>query len=106
MEKKLTANDRRITILESLSKEAMTILHTLDERMEHLDHVVRGNGSPGLVTQIQVLQTQTEAIRTSLAEQKETAKETAKTKEDHKWQWLFWAATLIVVEVTHWLLKR
>lgn len=97
--------DKRVTILESNSKESMTILQRLDERMENMDHIIRGNGAPGLVAKIEVLQLQTEAIRTSLAEQKETAKDDAKTSKDHKWQWLYWAVTLIVVEGIHWLIR-
>lgn len=98
--------DKRVTILETNHKESMTILQRLDERMEHMDHIIRGNGSPGLVTQIEVLQNQTEAISKSLAEAKETAKDDAKTSSDHKWQWLYWAVTLLVVEGIHWLLAR
>lgn len=97
--------DKRIIILEAHSKESMAILQRLDERIEHMDHIIRGNGSPGLVTQIQVLQTQTEEIRKSLADSKETAKDDAKTSKDHKWQWLFWIVSLIVVEVIHWQLR-
>lgn len=97
--------DKRVTALESTSKESMTILQRLDERMEHMDHIIRGNGSPGLVTQIQVLQTQTEEIRKSLAESKETAKDDAKTSKDHRWQWVYWAVTMIAVEGIHWLIR-
>ena len=97
--------DKRITILESLSKESMTILQRLDDRMEHMDHIIRGNGSPGLVTQIEVLQTKTDAISKTLEDQKETSKDDAKTKKDHNWQWVYWAITMIVVEGIHWLVR-
>lgn len=97
--------DKRVTILESNHKESMTILQRLDERMEHMDHIIRGNGSPGLVTQIEVLQTKTDLISKSLEDQKETSKDDAKTSNDHKWRWVFWAVSLVSVEVIHWLIR-
>lgn len=104
--KQVAINDKRISRLEILSKEAMDVLHRLDERMEHMDHIIRGNGSPGLVTKIEILQTQTEAIRTSLADAKETAKETVKTKSDHAWAWKLAAGSAVFAEVLHWLIVR
>lgn len=106
MKNKIEKQDLRLTTLELQSKEAMTILQRLDERMEHMDHIIRGNGSPGLVTQIQVLQTKTDAISLSLAEAKETATAAAKSTNDHTWQWVLAAGSVVLVEVFHWLLKR
>lgn len=97
--------DKRIVVLESHAKESMTILQRLDERMEHMDHIIRGNGSPGLVTKIEVLQTQTEEIRKSLAEAKETAKDDAKTKTDHSWAWKLATLSAVLAEVLHWLMR-
>lgn len=103
--KQVAINDKRISRLEILSKEAMDVLHRLDDRMEHMDHIIRGNGSPGLVTKIEILQTQTEEIRTSLAEAKETAKEIVKNKSDHAWAWKLAASSAVIAEVLHWLMR-
>ena len=101
---KVMNSERRLTILEQQTKAVMDVLKRIDERTEHLDHIIRGNGNPGLVTRVEVIEVEAKELREKVVTSVADVKESAKVKSDHAWAWWIAFGSLALVEVLHWVL--
>lgn len=101
---KAMMNERRLTTLEQQAKSVMDVLKRIDERTERLDHIIRGNGNPGLVTRIEVIEVITKELHEKVVTSEADKKESAKTKSDHVWTWWIAFGSLALVEVLHLVL--
>lgn len=98
--------ETRLTALEMNAKATMEVLKRVDERTEALDHTIRGNGMPGLATDIQLLKQSVHAIKDQLKIAVSDTKTTIEKKSDHHWQ--LWAplGSMLVMEAIHWILAK
>lgn len=57
--------DTRITKIETMFATLFETLKKMDERLEGMDHVIRGNGAPGLVSDVRDITTRVTSMEGS-----------------------------------------
>lgn len=104
--KTVLKNVDRITSLEINQKASMEIIKRIDDRTEQLDHVIRGNGNPGLKADMVLLKQQCTDIKIALDQSTTDRKKVEEKRSDHNWQ--LWVAIIVMLgtEILHWSLKH